>query len=629
MAAAGWQFDIGANVIKDAGTRFRIWAPKAKTMAILILSGKATGTVGMQREERGYFSATIPEVSDGDRYLYQPDDRSTFPDPVSRFQPDGVHDASQVVDPLLFNWTDDGWSGITLEHYRIYEIHVGTFTAEGTFEAAIPFLDYLLELGITAVEIMPVSQFPGDRNWGYDGVYHFAPQNSYGGPDGMKQLINACHRKGLTVILDVVYNHFGPEGNYLGEFGHYFTDKYRTPWGRAMNCDGPHSDQVVEFFVANALYWITEFHLDALRLDAVDWIFDQTPKHLLQRLAEEVHGQGEKLGRNVYLFAENDTNDCRLIKPPELGGYGIDAQWDDNFHHALRTLLTGETTGYYEDFGRFSQMVKAYKEAFVFTGEYSHYRQRRHGGPANGRLTTQFVVFSQNHDQVGNRKCGDRLSAKQPLEKLLLVAGVVLLSPYIPLLFMGEEYGEQAPFHYFVSHSDPALVELVRKGKHEEHASGICEGEMPDPAAEATFLESKLDLTRKREGEQALILEFYRQLLALRTKLPALQVYQRERIEVNGVQQQKILIVRRQAKQNAVLCLFSFSNIQEEVAITLPEGTWEKILDSSAQHWRGPGEVAAGIISVARGGGESSLIINPFSLVVYDGNIIGGSNGAS
>lgn len=626
MVAADWQLDLGAKVLKDNGTKFRVWAPKAKALTVLMLSGKAVGPVAMIGEEKGYFSVTIAGASDGDRYLYQLDDGPARPDPVSRFQPDGVNEASQVVDPRLFNWTDDGWNGIQLEQYRIYEIHVGTFTKEGTFEAVIQFLDYLVDLGITAVELMPVSQFPGDRNWGYDGVFAFAPQNSYGGPDGMKRLINACHRKGLAVILDVVYNHFGPEGLHNGEFGYYTADKYRTPWGGAINFDGPYSDQVVEFFLDNALYWINEFHVDALRLDAVDWIFDQTPKHFLQRLAEEVVIQREKLCRCIYLFAENDTNDARLINPPAIGGYGIDAQWDDNFHHALRTILTGETSGYYEDFGQFGQIVKAYSEAFVFTGEYSRYRKRRHGGQAKERPTSQFVVFSQNHDQIGNRKCGDRLSSNQSMDKLLLVAGVVLLSPYLPLLFMGEEYGERAPFHYFVSHSDPDLVEAVRKGKREEHASGICEGEIPDPEAESTFLESKIDLTVKREGEQALILEFYRQLLALRSKLPALRVFQRERMEVTGLQEQRVLAIRRDSENGSVLCLFSFSNIQEKVKLKLPQGNWEKILDSSSQQWRGPGEVAAGsiVVVVAGGGAESSITINPFSVLVYAGNNLGG-----
>ena len=629
MVATAWRFDLGATVLKDEGARFRVWAPKATTVEVLVLSGKAAGKVAMHQEEKGYYSVTIPGVTDGDRYLYQLDAGKGLPDPVSRYQPDGVHEASQVVDPELFSWTDDGWSGVPLEQHRIYEIHIGTFTKEGTFEAAIAFLDYLVDLGITVVELMPVSQCPGKRNWGYDGVYAFAPQSNYGGPDGMKRLVNACHRRGLAVILDVVYNHLGPEGNYLGDFGHYFTDKYRTPWGRAMNLDSAYSDSVLEYFLSNAGYWISEFHIDGLRLDAVDWIFDQTPKPLLQCLAEEVHLHRERLGRCIYLFAENDTNDVRLINSPDKCGFGLDAQWDDNFHHALRTLLTGETTGYYEDFGQFNQMVKAYNEAFVYTGEYSCYRKRRHGGPAKDHPTSQFVVFSQNHDQVGNRKCGDRLSTTQSLDKLLLVAGVVLLSPYLPLLFMGEEYGEKAPFHYFVDHSDPELIEAVRKGKHEEHASGICEGGIPDPSAESTFLESKIDLTLEREGEQALILAFYKKLLALRARLPALQVFQRELMEINGMQRQRVLGIRRSAGESSVLCIFSFNNVQQEVALTLPQGNWEKILDSSAQHWRGPGEAAPATIDVVGPATASSIVINPFSVLVYTANLTGGANGAS
>jgi maltooligosyltrehalose trehalohydrolase len=625
MVASDLHFDdLGAKVLKEVGTRFRVWAPKAKAVTLLMLSGKAVGTVVMQQEEKGYYSVTIPEAADGDRYLYQLDDGPARPDPVSRFQPEGVNEASQVVDPRLFGWTDDGWNGIPLEQYRIYEIHVGTFTKEGTFEAVIEHLDYLVDLGITALELMPVSQCPGERNWGYDGVFAFAPQNNYGGPDGLKRLINACHRKGLAVILDVVYNHFGPEGFHNEQFGYYIADKYRTPWGGAMNFDGPHSDSVLEFFLANAMYWIEEFHIDSLRLDAVDWIFDQTPKHFLQRLAEEVQLQREKLCRCIYLFAENDTNDARLINPPSIGGYGLDAQWDDNFHHALRTLLTGETTGYYEDFGQFSQIVKAYAEAFVFTGEYSRYRKRRHGGQAKDSATSQFVVFSQNHDQIGNRKCGDRLSSSQPLEKLLLVAGVVLLSPYLPLIFMGEEYGERAPFHYFINHSDPALIEAVRKGKHEEHPSGICEGEIPDPSAESTFLESKIDVGSKKEGQQALILDYYRLLLALRSKLTALQVFRREQMQVVGLQEQKTLTILRRAGESAVICLFSFSNMQEELRLVLPQGNWEKVLESSAHRWRGQGEAAPGKIAVDREGEESSITINAFSVLVYAGNNIGG-----
>ena len=347
MAGTPWQLHVGAEVTGSGSTRFRVWGPKAGSMAVQVLSGERTGTFPLRKEDDGYLSGIIEGVGAGDRYVYVPDEGPSRPDPAARFQPDGVHEASQVVDPGMFRWEDQGWSGIPLEDFVIYELHIGTFTREGTFAAVIPFLDYLKELGITAVEIMPVAQFPGNRNWGYDGVYPFAPQNSYGGPDGLKRLVDACHRKGLAILLDVVYNHFGPEGNYLGVFGHYFTDHYRTPWGDAINFDGPYSDAVRDFFIGNALYWLDEFHMDGLRLDAIDTIYDFSARHFMQQLAEAVHRHRETLGRKIYLFAETDLYDARLIKPPEVGGYGVDAQWNDSFHHALHTLLTGETAGYY------------------------------------------------------------------------------------------------------------------------------------------------------------------------------------------------------------------------------------------------------------------------------------------
>jgi maltooligosyltrehalose trehalohydrolase len=621
MSMTDWQHHHGANPGTDGTTCFRVWAPKARAVTLHLVTGEAAGTVPLTEEENGYFSGAIQGAGDGDRYFYQLDDGPLRPDPVSRFQPDGVHGASQIVEPRLFDWLDGGWGGIPLERYVIYELHVGTFSRQGTFEGAIPHLDYLVELGVSAIELMPVSQFPGSRNWGYDGVNLFAAQNSYGGPGELKRLVDACHKKGLAVILDVVYNHFGPEGNHLGEFGGYFTDKYHTPWGRAMNFDGPDSDRVRDFFIGNALYWMREFHLDALRLDAVDWILDQSARHFLRELAEAVHGAQAVLGRQLQLFAENDTNDVRLIEPREVGGYALDAQWDDNFHHALRTLLTGETSGYYEDFGQFSQLVKAYSEGFVYTGEYSTFRRRRHGAPAGDRPTSQFVVFSQNHDQIGNRKGGDRLCATQPLEKLLLAAGAVLLSPYLPLLFMGEEYGEQAPFHYFVSHSDLDLIEAVRRGKLLEHASGICEGGIPDPAAESTFLDSKIDLEQVREGEQAIILQFYRRLLALRGEVPALRVVDRAQMAVCGLAPQKIMTVLRSAGSGAVLCIFSFSNLQQIVGLDFSAGTWSKVLDSSEQRWRGPGQVAPAAVAVALEKESHLIPVNPFSLLVYTSGI--------
>lgn len=611
MKESNWKLDVGAEVTDQGNVRFRVWAPKAQTIALRIVSGKRTGTFPLYEEDKGFHSVDIEDVVDSDSYFYLLDGRPARPDPASRYQPEGVHGVSQVVDPRLFPWNDQGWAGISLEEYVIYELHVGTFTREGTFAAVIPFLDYLKELGITAVELMPVAQFPGNRNWGYDGVSPFAPQNSYGGPDGLKQLIDSSHAKGMAVILDVVYNHLGPEGNYLGEFGFYFTDKYRTPWGNAVNFDGPYSDQVRDFFIGNALYWINEFHLDALRLDAVHGIFDFSARHFLRELAEEVHRHREALGREIYVIAESDLNDARTVSPPENGGYGLDAQWNDDFHHALHALLTGENRGYYQDFGRLGHLGKAFSEGFVYTGEYSPYRKRRHGSPLKECFPARFIVFAQNHDQVGNRLRGDRLSATLPLGKLTLAAGTVLLSPYLPLLFMGEEYGERAPFQYFTSHTDPALIDAVRQGRREEFNSFAWDEDAPDPQDEATFLGAKIDHGLRREGDHAVILRFYRRLLELRRTVPPFRNFQRIHIEVICLEEEMLLAVRKRAGTAEVFCIYSFRDTEMEVAIPFPAGTWEKLIDSASPEWGGGGEVAPATVA------GSTVKIAPFSMVVY------------
>ena len=369
--------DLGANYF-GRGCSFHVWAPRTQRLDLQLLGPESHRRIPMQPTERGYFQTSVAGLASGSLYLYCLDNGQQRPDPASRFQAEGVHGPSQIVD-LHFDWQDQSWKGLPLEDYLIYELHVGTFTNEGTFDAAISQLDALRELGITAVELMPVAQFPGNRNWGYDGVYPYAVQNSYGGPLGLKRLVQACHERGLAAILDVVYNHLGPEGNYLGEFGYYFTDRYRTPWGDAINFDGPHSDEVRRFFIENALYWITEFHFDALRLDAVHAIFDHSARPFLAELSEAVHRRGEELQRLVYLIPESSLNDVRLIRPREQGGCGCDAQWNDDFHHSLHTLLTGERTGYYQDFGTIEHLVKSLREGYVYTGQYSQYRQRRHG----------------------------------------------------------------------------------------------------------------------------------------------------------------------------------------------------------------------------------------------------------
>jgi maltooligosyltrehalose trehalohydrolase len=586
-----WKLDLGVTVLDDDSVRFRVWAPRADGVSVRIESAGETCLVSLRREERGYFSTVVDGVREGDRYLFVLDDGTERPDPASRFQPDGVHGRSQIVDPRSFSWTDGSWKGRPLDEFLLYELHVGTFTGEGTFEAVIPLLDYLLDLGVTAIELMPVAQFPGERNWGYDGVYPFAPQNSYGGPVGLKKLIDACHGRGLAVVLDVVYNHLGPEGNYLHGFGPYFTDRYRTPWGEAVNFDGPNSDEVRRYFFDNALHWVCEYHVDALRLDAVHGIFDCSARHFLEELAAEIHREAEKLGRNVYVIAESDLNDVRLVDPPEKGGYGLDGQWNDDFHHILHTLLTGEKDGYYQDFGGVGQLAKALNERFVYSGQYSRYRRRRHGNSAAGRPARRFVVFAQNHDQVGNRMFGERLSSLVSFESLKLAAGAVLLSTYLPLLFMGEEYGEEAPFLYFISHSDSGLVEAVREGRKQEFRSFVARGNPPDPASVETFLRSKTDPEKRFGGRHAILFHFYKTVIALRKNIPALAVPDTDALRVSAREEEESLVVERWKGDCMVACLFNFN--EQDGAVRLPDngGWWRKLLDSSDSAWNGAGTV--------------------------------------
>jgi maltooligosyltrehalose trehalohydrolase len=614
-SAPPWQLDLGATCLDGGRVAFRVWAPKAESVSVRLLRGETSRTLPLQAEADGTFAGTAGGARAGDCYFYQLDDGTERPDPASRFQPQGVHGPSQIVDPRAFFWQDVGWKGLPLEEYVIYELHVGTFTAAGTFAAAISRLDYLAELGVTAVELMPVAQFPGERNWGYDGAYPFAPQYSYGGPEGLKQLVDACHRKGLAVVLDVVYNHLGPEGNYLGCFGPYFTDRYRTPWGEAVNFDGPDSDAVRHYFISNALYWVTEYHVDALRLDAIHGIFDFSALHILQELAEAVHVEARRLGRAVQVIAESSLNDARTLTAPQQGGFGLDAQWNDDFHHALRTLLTGERDGYYVDFGEFSQLAKAFREGFVYSGQYSRYRRRRHGNSSAGIELGRFVVFAQNHDQVGNRMRGERLGRSVSAEQLKLAAGAVLLSPCLPLLFMGEEYGEAAPFPYFIHHGDPELVEAVRRGRQEEFAAFAWQGEIPDPQAEATFLSAKIDPNRRRQGMHATLFALYRELLRLRRELLPLRRLSRPETEVAAIAEAKVLVLRRRAGTDEVLCLFNFGDTQRSVSIPLRHAACHKRLDSAAPEWGGGGRPAAG--ELAEGSGDTRVTLAPWSFVLY------------
>jgi maltooligosyltrehalose trehalohydrolase len=612
VTAKSWTLDLGANVT-EGGVRFRVWAPKVSSVS-LILKGKKE-PIQMNAEGKGYFSIFIQGFESGTRYWYLLNEDRPRPDPISRSQPEGVHGPSEVVDPSQFKWKDQDWKGIPLKEMIFYEIHTGTFTKEGTFEAIIPFIDYLKnDLGITALELMPVGQFPGERNWGYDGVYLYAPQNSYGGPMGLKHLINACHRKGLAVILDVVYNHLGPEGNYLGDYGPYFTDRYKTPWGSAINFDGPESDEVRQFIIDNALYWVTEYHIDGLRLDAVHGIFDFSARHILFDIREAVHQKAKRLARHIVVIAESDLNDVRVVDPPKSGGYGLDAQWNDDFHHCLHTLLTGERNGYYQDFGDLNQMAKALCEGFVYSSQYSPYRKRRHGSSSSHISPSKFVIFSQNHDQVGNRAKGDRLSTLVSPEALKLAAGIVLLSPNTPLLFMGEEYGEETPFQYFVSHSDQVLIEAVRKGRKEEFAAFQWSGGIPDPQDEVTFLRSKINLDLRHEGKNQTLLQFYETLITLRKELYPLSSSDKKGMQIEGFGREKAILIKWESGQDRVIGLFNFNDKPIKIEIAVEKGDWEKIFSSASEEWGGLGALVPESIHSTGSGGIFLLDTHAFAL---------------
>ncbi len=603
---------LGAQYLGNNHCQFLIWAPGVSQVEVHIVSPQER-FLPLKKDDRGYHWAITDGVEPGSLYLYRLDKGAEYPDPASRSQPQGVHGPSGIISSE-FSWDDSSWRGIPLHEYVIYELHVGTFTKEGTFDAVIPFIGQLKGLGITALELMPIAQFPGSRNWGYDSVYPFAVQGSYGGLIGLKRLTNACHKERMGVVLDVIYNHLGPEGNYFEQFGPYFTDRYHTPWGKALNFDGPYSDEVRRFFLENARYWFTEFHVDALRLDALHAILDFSPRTFLEELSTSVKELKANLGRDIYLIGESDSNDRRLLTPPELGGYGLDAQWNDDFHHSIHALLTGEKTGYYEDFGQIEQLAKAFREGFIYSGQYSTYRKRRRGSDSRDIDAGRFVAFSQNHDQVGNRMLGNRLSQLLSLDKLKIAAGVVILSPFLPLIFMGEEYGETAPFQYFISHGDPALIEAVRQGRREEFSAFKWQGEIPDPQDEATFLRSRLNHELKVTGHHHVLLNYYQELLRLRKEIPALCLLSKENLEVQAFEDLKLLYVRRWRNASEVVLLINFSKESASIRLPLPEGHWHKSLDSADTRWMGTGSQLPDDI---RSSGEYVLTVKEHSLTLF------------
>ena len=524
---------------------FAVWAPRPRSVQLKL--GETTHAM-CGPDERGWWRAKVETAGHGTDYGFLlDDDPMVLPDPRSLWQPNCVHGMSRVYDHSCFAWTDQGWDATPLGSSVHYELHVGTFTADGTFDSAIERLDYLAELGVTHIELMPIVAFAGDRGWGYDGVDLYAVTEDYGGPDALKRFVNACHGRGLAVVLDVVYNHFGPVGNYTGRFGPYTTDRHRTPWGDAINFEGPDSEEVRRFFLDNALMWMRDFHVDGLRLDAIHEIFDRSAVHFLEQLSAEVKVLGTTLRRELVLIAESDLNDPRIVRTVEAGGFGIDAQWSDDFHHALFTVLHSEPGGYYSDFGKLEHFAKALREVFVYDGGYSQYRSRRHGRPVDRLSAHHFLCFLQNHDQVGNRAQGERIEQLIGMERAKVAIGLVLTAPFVPLLFMGEEYAASTPFLYFADHDEPEMAKMVSEGRKREFAAfGFTEKDVPDPEARETFDRSKLNWCETEDGKHKEMLNWYRSLIQLRRNLPALNDGDLGHLNVRFDEKQGWLDIQRQ-----------------------------------------------------------------------------------
>jgi maltooligosyltrehalose trehalohydrolase len=554
--------------------KFEVWAPRADTVKV-----KLAGRVHpLECDEQAWWRLETEQARPGDDYAFILSDSDiALPDPRSGFQPFGVHGPSRIVDHNAFSWTDQGWQAPPLASAVIYELHIGTFTPEGTFESAINRIHHLVDLGVTHVEMMPVGEFPGDRGWGYDGVDLYAPHHAYGGPEGLKRLVDACHANGLAVLLDVVYNHLGPVGNYLARFGPYFTGTYETPWGWAVNLDGPGSREVRRFFCDNARMWLRDYHFDGLRLDAIHAFFDRSAFHFLEQLSDEIDTLESELQRHLVLIAESDLNQPAVVRPREAFGFGIDAQWSDDFHHALHTVLTGERTGYYADFGSLADLAKALKSVFVYDGTYSEFRKRIHGRPVVNLPASRFLGYLQTHDQVGNRARGDRSSHLMSTGRLRIGAALVLLSPFIPMLFQGEEFAASSPFQYFSGFSDPQMARAVSEGRKNEFAAfGWNPEDVPDPQSPETFARSKVNWQEAGESTHSVLLDWHKRLIALRRSSPELTSGHLDDVDVDFDEKSCYLRLRR--GEFTVICnlatapLSAMIGQRDEIVLASDEG---------------------------------------------------------
>lgn len=548
---------MGANILDQEKSRieFRVFAHNKGKVSLLLQHLDTEKAIPMQQEEEHIYSTVVEGLGLDLLYKFRIENEGDFPDPYSHFQPQNIHGFSQVIDHQNYSWNDLNWHGRDLEKFIIYELHVGTFTQEGTFQAVAKKLDYLMELGVNTIELLPIVQTPGRWNWGYDGTNLFTVNVNYGSPDDFKAFINICHQNDTAVILDVVYNHFGPEGNYLPSYGPYFTDKYDTPWGVAVNYD----DQFCEFTRAmvqeNVRFWLEDYHIDGLRLDAVHAIRDESGRHILQEISKTTKKIAEESGRKIVLIAETDENDVMLINPFQKGGYGIDAQWMDDFHHVIHSVLTGENDGYYVDYGHLEALEKVFKN-YLYTGEYSVFWQKDRGTDAGKNPGRQFVVSMQNHDQVGNRAGGERLSALVDYPFLKAVAGLLFFSPYIPLIFMGEEYGEKKPFLFFTDYFDPELQSAVTEGRRKEFSSFNWD-DFPDPQDKQTFYRSKLTPQREWNKANEQLFQYYRDLINLRKTHPAINCPDKKKTEVKVDSEKGTVEVIRWNAQTKLTGLFN------------------------------------------------------------------------
>lgn len=581
-----WVPYTGADRLENGDLSFRVWAPRLKKVTLKLFTNPPK-VYPMEKGEEDIFSIIVPNVPLDVDYVYILDEGHERPDPASRFQPYGVHGPSRLIDPKQFVWSDQAWKGVDLKDLLIYEIHIGTFTPEGTFDAVIDKLPYLLELGVNAIELMPIAEFAGERNWGYDGVCLYAPSSAYGGPLALKRLVDACHRSGLAVVLDVVYNHLGPEGNYLIEYAPFFTHRHTTPWGDAINFDDADSDGVRRYFIDNALYWLTEYHIDALRMDAVDQIFDMGFQHLFHEISAAFKKQAEDLGRKAWLIAETSANDARLMNPVQEGGFGIDAQWNDEFHHALHMVLVKKGYGYLADYGKMADLRKAIVEGYVYDGKRrSNYRKKRFGSSSLHHSGERFAIAIQNHDQVANTYHGKRIASLLTFEQQKLAATIFLCAPNLPILFMGQEFAEEAPFYYFTSHSEPALIEAVREGRKKELS--YHQEEFYDPQEREIFEKSKIRWSTIQNSPHKEMLLFYRDLIALRKNNPCLNNCRKDLVQVNVSEQPAWMIFERSDPAGLrVLIIANFSDQTLTLPILFPEGKWSLALWSGDAKYGG------------------------------------------